>query len=182
MKNEIKNPKLNKTVLVVTYVLASIACLNAKALNVFGSDDRVPVRLSYPYSAIGRVESNGGHCTGTLIGPDLVLTAAHCIGRKGDPVEFYPKMIDGESLTKANGVRTWRGTYDPQLDREKDWAVVQLDKNLGSIYGYIPVLNDPDATYVTQVGYSYDRYDGEGWRQRGAKVLGQDKSNKTPSP
>lgn len=29
---------------------------------------------------------------------------------------------------------------------------------------------------------AYDRYDGEGWRQRGAKVLGQDKSNKTPSP
>lgn len=29
---------------------------------------------------------------------------------------------------------------------------------------------------------AYDRFDGEGWRQRGARVLGQDKSTKPPSP
>jgi hypothetical protein len=29
---------------------------------------------------------------------------------------------------------------------------------------------------------AYDRYDGEGWRQRGASVLGQNKSGKPPSP
>src|SRR5665647_1967231 len=35
---------------------------------------------AYPWSSIGKIyNSSGGACTGTLIGPYTVLTAAHCI-------------------------------------------------------------------------------------------------------
>lgn len=48
---------------------------------LFGHDDRVgvvPDRM--PWQAIGQLESRSGQlCTGTLIAPDIVLSAGHCL-------------------------------------------------------------------------------------------------------
>lgn len=49
-----------------------------------GEDDRLPINnRDYPWSAVGRIvyqtaEDAYGHCTGTLIANDVVLTNAHC--------------------------------------------------------------------------------------------------------
>ncbi|NDV14359.1 trypsin-like serine peptidase [Crenobacter caeni] len=62
---------------------ALLAAMPAVAGNplLFGHDDRVavvPERM--PWQAIGQLESRSGQlCTGTLIAPDIVLSAGHCL-------------------------------------------------------------------------------------------------------
>lgn len=51
---------------------------------IIGDDDRVRVeQRGAPWNAVGQVNVGGyrrvGQCTGTLIAPDVVLTAAHCV-------------------------------------------------------------------------------------------------------
>jgi protease YdgD len=36
------------------------------------------IEQASPWKAVGRLDSNGGYCTATLIAPNLVLSAAHC--------------------------------------------------------------------------------------------------------
>ena len=50
---------------------------------VLGSDDRTEVRgdptSAWPYSAVGQFLYAKGSCTGVMVGPGAVLTAAHCV-------------------------------------------------------------------------------------------------------
>lgn len=51
---------------------------------IIGADEREAKESdAWPWIAIGRVNKSGsGHCTGTLVAPDLVVTASHCLLNK----------------------------------------------------------------------------------------------------
>ncbi|MDI3336733.1 serine protease [Defluviimonas aestuarii] len=71
--------------------------------------------------AVGRVEvGENGYCTGTLIAPDLVLTAAHCIVDDDGPFDpavlrFRAGLRDGRSVAESAVARSVAdASYDPQ--------------------------------------------------------------------
>jgi protease YdgD len=78
---------------------------------------------------------------------------------------FYANMINGKSEHQARVLTAWWGTDDPDTYRERDWAVLRLDKKLGETQGWLGArivsINDMKAILGTMVGYSADFKNGQ---------------------
>lgn len=114
-------------------------------IGIIGEDNRIRVdSTAWPWIAIGRINLQGrGHCTGTLVAPDLVLTAAHCLWNAGDgrwaiPLEthFVAGYDRGTYAAHARGRRfIFDPAYEPRQRFElriiaRDWVLVELEKKL----------------------------------------------------
>lgn len=144
----------------------------------FGRDDRfLPDTAGLPWRAIGQLEGQGG-CTGTLVGPNLVLTAAHCVTDDGKqillPDYFFAGRSRGWYAGKAKVLSAQVAPdYTPESSAANggngnDWAILTLDRDLGRIAGYLPVRELSAAEIaragrggllVSQAGYSWDTGD-----------------------
>jgi protease YdgD len=133
-------------VALVLMLLAGIVHADeAKVVGIEGEDNRTPIETEvWPWTALGRINREvGGHCTGALIAPDLVLTAAHCLYNFKDErwtipmeVHFVAGYHRGDYREHA---RADDFTVSPNWvpDRAKDesnigndWALVQLEHSL----------------------------------------------------
>ncbi len=142
----------------------------------FGNDDRIMVDVTVmPWRAVGLVQLGDGSCTGLLVGPRLVATAAHCMlddgGNQIKALHFRAGAWgDGEQGRAgiAGAVVSPNYTSEdapPNGGNGDDWALLTLDRDLGLEVGFVRpmVLGKSDLDLiragrfvVSQAGYSWD--------------------------
>lgn len=138
------------------------------------------------FEPVGRVDvENGGFCTGALIAPDLVLTAAHCVfdpdGVRVDAgrISFRAGFSYGSSVAEVPVARTvvdpgYR-TIDPAPAEmiERDAALLQLAKPIPSaLISPFVVARPGNGDEVSVVSYAEGREEALSW-QRLCHVIGR---------
>ena len=141
-------------------------------------DHRTPMlSRKYPWSAIGRVQGTTAdaqsyHCTGAIIGENIVLTNAHCVidpdtGKLSQQILFLPNVIDGQVQDVKDVASVEQVIYGTDFKsgsqlNPNDWALLKINKPLGRKYGYLGVKSLPSPTLISNqkkyffVGYSRD--------------------------
>ncbi len=174
--------------------LAFLTVLLALFLPVVTLADESPLRRlqtgddSRGWNAVGRLNlGDRGFCTGTLIAPQLVLTAAHCMFDKesgraftADEIQFLAGWRNGRAEA-YRGVRRMvvhpEYTFDSvnRLDRVgTDLALLELDQpiRLPSITPFATGPQPLDGDAVGVVSYAQDRSEAPSLQQL-CHVLGE---------
>ena len=108
-----------------------------------------------PWSAIGQVNyaghRNRQHCTGTLINTQQVITAAHCLyDRKkkqwvnAEGLHFVAGYQRGQYVAHSTVKRYILSNFhigktNPNFIPQHDWAILDLNKPIGEISGFIEI-------------------------------------------
>jgi hypothetical protein len=109
----------------------------SKEATVFGEDDRKKVNPNiYPFRTIGRLTSDKGACSSVLISACHILTARHCLNSSSK--EYQVRFGESGSGTSVAGKKVLEGKGKSVDD---DWAVLKLEKSVGTDLGWMPVLS-----------------------------------------
>ncbi|KAI8464412.1 MAG: hypothetical protein J3K34DRAFT_474337 [Monoraphidium minutum] len=149
-----------------------------RLLGVLGADDRVRVTptTAYPWRAHGLLQTGNSGCSGGMISPSSLLTAAHCVhsgrgGTWGSNVRFSPGA-DASNRPYGTVAYEYMTTYSRwitngcggscTLDRFMyDMAVVRLAQPVGLNVGWLGMIpSDTFSATLTSAGYPGDKPSG----------------------
>jgi protease YdgD len=131
------------------------------------------------FEAVGRVDVlDGGFCTGTLIAPDLVLTAGHCVLRPdgspipADAIRFRAGLANGVALADRAVRRTM---VDPAFTAPDPAPMEQLAMDVALLELAEPIPTSDIAPFaldrpgagdeVSVISYAAGREDALSWQR-----------------
>lgn len=138
-------------------VLAQVPGMNA------GRDPRLPVPMAYPpWDGVVLIEAEGaGLCTGAMVAPAVVLTAAHCLkDEAGTALLPAARLRATLAGLEARGVALRVGAgFDPAREAPwaSDWALVSLSAPIGN-RRVLPLLREtpPEHGLLSLPGFQRD--------------------------
>ncbi|KAH8668687.1 hypothetical protein BX600DRAFT_435210 [Xylariales sp. PMI_506] len=139
-----------------TTISSTVAARSAVVANL-GKRDPDPSTLypqtstAYPFGSMGALSittpTSGYLCSGSLVGPRLMLSARHCVVSGATSFLFQPGYGEDDDFSSSYVSSVITLVADDsigQCDLKNDWALFVLAEPLGTEIGYIPM-----ASYTT---------------------------------
>jgi protease YdgD len=151
-----------RLILALFLCLASPALAQVAGLNP-GPDPRLPVPKAHPpWHAVTLLEADGiGICTGAMVAPAMLLTAAHCLKDAAGTALLAPARLRvsvGGAEARGVALRVGAG-FDPAREAPwaSDWALVSLNAPIGA-GRVLPLLREtpPAGSILSLPGFQRD--------------------------